>query len=85
MFSIRQNNESSNFLHVEGLGSEPQVEFDRTLVEFEPTLPFSSGIEAEITVSNSLPYPVEFYSLEFDKQYIEEEEVSVVFKLLNNF
>ena len=46
---------------------------------------FSSGIEAEITVSNSLPYPVEFNSLEFDKQYIEEEEVSVVFKLLNNF
>ena len=60
---------------MEGGGSEPQLIFTPSLVEFEPVLPFSQGSEAEVTVTNPMPYPVEFYSLEFDKQYLEEEEV----------
>ena len=40
-------------------------------------LPFSSGSEAEVIVSNPMPYPVEIYSLTFDQQYIDEEEVCV--------
>ena len=51
--------------------------FDRTLLEFPPVLPFSSGSEAEVTLSNPMPYPVEIYSLNFDQQYIDEEEVCV--------
>ena len=63
------------YLHVSGQGSEPQVLFDKTLVEFLPILPFSNGSKAEVTIANPLDYPVEIYSLEFDKQYLEEEEV----------
>lgn len=74
-FSIRQNADSGLSLHVEGHGSEPQVQFDRTLLEFPPVLPFSSGSEAEVTLSNPMPYPVEIYSLNFDQQYTDEEEV----------
>ena len=76
-FSIRQNADSDLVLHVEGQGSEPQVQFNCTLLEFPPVLPFSSGSEAEVIVSNPMPYPVEIYSLTFDQQYIDEEEVCV--------
>lgn len=82
-FAIRQNTDTDLLLHVEGFGSEPQIQFDRTLVEFTPVLPFAPGTEAEVTVSNPMPYPVEFYSLEFDKQYLEEEEVSAYYSFLN--
>ena len=60
---------------VKGHGSEPQVEFDRQLVQFPAVLPFADGSEAEVTVSNPMPYSIEIYSLEYDKQYLEEEEV----------
>lgn len=62
-------------LTVQGLGSEPRLEFDRNMIAFPPILPFSPGCESEVTVRNPMAYPVEFYSLEFDKQYLEEEEV----------
>ena len=74
-FVIRQNAESDLCLTVQGSGSEPQLEFDLNLIAFTPVLPFSPGTESEVTVRNPMSYPVEFYSLEFDKQYIEEEEV----------
>lgn len=75
-FTIRQNADSGIYLGVQGFGSEPRLELDRNLLAFTPVLPFSPGIESEVNVRNPMPYPVEFYSLEFDKQYIEEEEVS---------
>ena len=62
-------------LHASGQGCEPQIIFDKSLVEFQPILPFSNGSEAEVTITNPLEYPVEIYSLEFDKQYLQEEEV----------
>ena len=74
-FIIRQNADSDICLTVQGFGSEPQLELDRNLIAFTPVLPFSPGIESEVNVRNLMSYPVEFYSLEFDKQYIEEEEV----------
>lgn len=62
-----------------GFGREPQVTFDQTLLEFESVLPFSSGSMAEVKVSNPTPYPVELYSLDFDTQYAQEEEVSKIY------
>ena len=65
---------------VEGWGSEPHIQFDRSLVEFSPVLPFSPGSEGEVTISNPKPYPIEVYSLSFDGQYLEEEEVETVYE-----
>ena len=59
-----------------GQGSEPKVEFDKTLIEFGPVLPHSSGDEKELVIKNPSPFPVEIYSLEFDKDYLEEEKVT---------
>ncbi len=77
MFSIKQNSDCALQIDVNGMGYEPRIEFDKTLVEFTPILPFSAGCEAEVSVHNPCPYPLEFYSLEFDKQYLYEEEVCV--------
>lgn len=70
------NSNADLHLSLAGLGSEPHIVFDRTLLEFEPVLPYSVGSVAEVTVTNPTPHPVEFYSLDFDKQYIQEEEVA---------
>ena len=72
---ISQNPDANLAFMVEGQGSEPQVVFDRNLLEFSPIMPFTAGTEAEVTISNPMDYPVELYSLEFDKQYLEEEEM----------
>lgn len=61
---------------VRGEGSEPKVEFTSSVLEFGPILPHSFGDEKEVTVQNPSSFPVEIYSLEFDKQYLEEEKVT---------
>lgn len=38
--------------------------------------PFSQGDYQEVTVHNPTSFPIEFYSVDFDTQYLEEEEVS---------
>lgn len=58
-----------------GQGQEPQIEMDKQLLEFGPILPNSSGDEKEIVVKNPCNFPIEIYSLEFDKVYLEEEKV----------
>ena len=74
-FDISQNSGSQIELYVQGYGSEPRLIFDSHLVEFSPVLPFGDGSEMEVVVANPMPYPVEMYCLEFDKQHLEEEEV----------
>ncbi|XP_075998117.1 hydrocephalus-inducing protein homolog [Genypterus blacodes] len=59
----------------QGQGEEPQLEFCPSMLELGPCLPFRSGVEAEVVVKNPCPFPIEFYSLEFDTQYIEEEKI----------
>ncbi|KXJ27389.1 Hydrocephalus-inducing protein [Exaiptasia diaphana] len=58
-----------------GQGSEPKVDFSSTLVEFGPVLPHSNGDEQEVIIKNPCDFPIEIYSLEFDKQYLEEEKM----------
>ncbi|XP_035381538.1 hydrocephalus-inducing protein homolog [Electrophorus electricus] len=62
-------------LLAQGQGEEPQLEFSTSVLELGPVLPYSNGEEAEVLVRNTCPYPIEFYSLDFDKQYLEEEKI----------
>ena len=77
-FKIKRHPESELELDLIGYGSEPQLDFDKTLVEFESVLPFSSGSVAEVTITNPTSHPVELYSLDYDKQYALEEEVGIM-------
>lgn len=64
-------------LIVNGEGQEPRLELSHTLVTFGPILPHGVGDEVEVVVANPTSIPVEFYSLDFDKQYLLEEKVSI--------
>ena len=68
-----------------GQGNEPKLEFSSTLIEFGPVLPHSAGDEKEVIVRNPSSFPVEIYSLEFDKQYLEEEKVLTLLQRFHSF
>ena len=72
---ISQNPHVNHCLEVKGQGCEPHIVFSKTMLEFGPILPYSKGDEQEVVVYNPTPHPVEIYSLEYDKQYLEEEKV----------
>ena len=74
MIRIAQSS-SRHVISVSGQGNEPKLEFSSTLIEFGPVLPHSSGDEKEVIIRNPSSFSVEIYSLEFDKQYLEEEKV----------
>ncbi|MFT7810511.1 hydrocephalus-inducing protein homolog [Arapaima gigas] len=63
------------FLLAQGQGEEPQLEFSSSVLELGPILPYSRGAEGEVLVRNPCSFPIEFYSMEFDKQYLEEEKI----------
>ena len=65
-------------LMVNGVGQEPRLEFKQSLMEFGPILPHSPGNEVEVLVKNPCLFPIEFYSLECDQQYLDEEKVSTL-------
>ena len=44
-------------------------------VKLGPVLPYSTSAIACIEMKNPMEIPIEVYSLDFDKQYIEEEEI----------
>ena len=63
-------------LQVQGEGDEPRLDWSSSKLELGPTLPLSAGQGAQLLVRNPCPFPIEFYSLDFDKQYLEEEKVT---------
>lgn len=68
-------------LVAQGQGLEPQIQFSTSQIELDPVLPYSSGQEVEVLVRNPCPFPIEFYSVDFDRQYLEEERVTVLYTL----
>nr|XP_004659621.2 hydrocephalus-inducing protein homolog [Jaculus jaculus] len=74
MFQIAQSTQKLSLL-AQGQGLEPRLEFSPSVLELGPLLPYASGDEAEVIVRNPCSFPIEFYSLEFDQQYILEEKI----------
>ncbi|XP_066051026.1 LOW QUALITY PROTEIN: hydrocephalus-inducing protein homolog [Chamaea fasciata] len=69
--------ESSNclMLHLSGQGLEPRLEFSPPALEMGWVLVDSDGVEATVVVKIPCNFPIEFYSLDFDEQYLEEEKI----------
>ncbi|XP_068058621.1 hydrocephalus-inducing protein-like [Anomalospiza imberbis] len=68
---------SSNHLklHLSGQGLEPRLEFSPPALKMGSMLVDSDGLEATVVVKNPCNFPIEFYSLDFDEQYLEEEKI----------
>lgn len=61
-------------IHVSGKGAKLSVQFEPESLSLGPVLPCSDPIETRVKVFNPTNYPVEIFSLDFDQQYLEEEE-----------
>uniref|UniRef100_A0A5K4F930 Hydin_ADK domain-containing protein n=1 Tax=Schistosoma mansoni TaxID=6183 RepID=A0A5K4F930_SCHMA len=71
-----ENSDTILKIHCQGKGLEPQLIFDRVMLQFQPILPYSSiGSEEIVTVTNPCDYAIEFYSIELDKQFVQEDEI----------
>ncbi|XP_032469168.1 hydrocephalus-inducing protein homolog [Phocoena sinus] len=74
VFQIAQSAQKLTLL-AQGQGLEPCLEFSPSVLELGPLLPYAPGDEAEVVVKNPCNFPIEFYSLEFDQQYLVEEKI----------
>ncbi|XP_026975142.1 hydrocephalus-inducing protein homolog [Sagmatias obliquidens] len=74
VFQIAQSDQKLTLL-AQGQGLEPCLEFSPSVLELGPLLPYAPGDEAEVVVKNPCNFPIEFYSLEFDQQYLVEEKI----------
>ncbi|XP_025032916.1 hydrocephalus-inducing protein-like, partial [Python bivittatus] len=83
ILSISQSTQQL-LLNVSGQGLEPRLEFSPSLLELGPLLPYGIGDEAEVIVKNPCCFPIEFYSLEFDQQYLLEERILRMLKGYDN-
>ncbi|XP_069312434.1 hydrocephalus-inducing protein homolog [Eulemur rufifrons] len=73
-FQVAQSSQKLTLMAY-GQGLEPRLEFSPSVLELGPLLPFSPGDEAEVVVKNPCNFPIEFYSLEFDQEYLLEEKI----------
>ncbi len=51
------------------------MDFVPDTTKLGPVLPYSTSAIACIEMRNPMEIPVEVYSLDFDKQYLDEEEI----------
>ncbi|KAJ3022533.1 hypothetical protein HKX48_005950 [Thoreauomyces humboldtii] len=72
LLKINMNSKLSP-LRVRGRGILPCIEFEPGKITLGPVLPCSDGITSRFFVVNPSDHPIEMYSVEFDKQYLEEE------------
>ncbi|XP_077642557.1 hydrocephalus-inducing protein-like [Lonchura striata] len=61
-------------LHLSGQGLEPRLEFNPPALKMGWVLVDSDGVEATAVVRNPCDFPIEFCSLDFDEQYLEEKK-----------
>ncbi|KAM3664994.1 hydrocephalus-inducing protein homolog [Ammospiza maritima maritima] len=62
-------------LNLSGQGLESRLEFRPPALKMGWMLVDSDGVEATVVVKNPCNFPIEFYSLDFDEQYLEEEKI----------
>ncbi|XP_074407351.1 hydrocephalus-inducing protein homolog [Zonotrichia albicollis] len=60
-------------LYLSGQGLEPRLEFSPPELEMGWMLVDSDGVEATVVVKNPCNFPIEFYALDFDEQYLEKK------------
>lgn len=67
---------------MKGQGIHYQLEMVPETIKLGPVLPYDRSAIQEFEIRNPMDQPIEVYSLDFDRQYYEEEEI---LKRLDNF
>jgi hydrocephalus-inducing protein len=74
-----EDNQRKLELICSGQGIIPILQFIPEEMVFEPSLPYDNNVYRCFEVKNGSEFDVEFYSLDFDKQYIEEDKMLVAY------
>ena len=74
MLRVAQSSRRTTLL-CRGEGVQPRLELSRS-VQFSSVVPYFA-VEEDLTVCNPCNFPVELYSLEFDKMHLEDEKVTL--------
>lgn len=70
-----KDNPKQFLLNVKGQGVNYQIDFIPEAVKMGPVLPYNRSAIQCIEMRNPMDQPLEVYSLDFDKQYVEEEDI----------
>lgn len=70
-------------LNARGHGINYALDVIDSSIEMGPVLPYDKSAERVIQLRNPMSLPIEVFSTEFDKQYIEEEEILKRYDPLN--
>jgi hydrocephalus-inducing protein len=69
-------------LNVKGQGINNVVDLKPENIKLSPVLPYEPKSIESFEIMNPMEHPIEVYSLDFDRQYLEEEEI---IKRMENF
>jgi len=67
------NNPAQKLLEVAGTGQLLALSFDPPHIVLPTVRPYDPPVRQTVEVVNNSEYPIEVFSLDFDKQYVEEE------------
>lgn len=81
MFKCKENTRQF-VLNVKGQGINNIVELIPDNLKLGPVLPYDTSAISVFELKNPMEYAIEVYSLDFDKQFIEEEDI---LKRMDNF
>ena len=81
-FKCAQNSNKVFILNAKGQGIHYSLEMIPETIKLGPVLPYDRSAIQEFEIRNPMDQPIEVYSLDFDRKYIEEEEI---LKRVDNF
>ena len=70
-----RDNPKVTLINVKGVGSSVSLEFIPEKLTIGPTLPYENNTVVRLDIRNPTEYDTELYSLNFDKDYLLEEEM----------
>ena len=78
------NHNSKLFImNTRGHGINYSLDIIQNSIEMGPVLPYNKSSEKVIELKNPMNFPIEVFATDFDKQFVEEEEILKRYELLN--
>ena len=70
-------------MNTKGYGISYTLDIIENSIEMGPVLPYDKSSEKVVELKNTMSFPIEVFTTDFDKQFIEEEEILKRYELLN--
>lgn len=81
-FKVKENSKLFA-LNVKGYGINYALDIIENSIELGPVLPYDKSAVKTVELRNPMTFPIEVYSADFDRLFIDEEEILKRFEALN--